>query len=129
MSAIVGAEEERPVDVRHTVEWPAGKRASATRVDVRDQDRAGPRTIALPQLVAIRAIGGREEQRAVHVRKEQGVGIRANVCHHYRTASRAIAFPQLRAVGPIFGREEERAVDVCEVPGIRIAAAWIDVLD
>ena len=50
----------------------AGVRAGAAGVDVLDQDGAGGGAVALPQLAAVRAVVGREEQRAVDVRQVAG---------------------------------------------------------
>ena len=47
-------------------------RAAAAGVDVLDEDGAGGGAVALPQLQPVRAVVGREEQRAVDVRQVAG---------------------------------------------------------
>src|SRR5262249_1667912 len=71
--AIAGLEEQRPIHVREV----AGVRTvgimapvisgTAAREDVSDEGRAGGGAVALPQLLPVRAVVGREEQRPVNV--------------------------------------------------------------
>ena len=50
-----------------------GTSRRAAGADVLDEDGAGGGAVALPQLAAVRAVVGREEQRPVDVRQVAGV--------------------------------------------------------
>ena len=100
-----------------------GIRAAAARVDVLDQDGAGGRAVALPKLIAVGAVVGREEERPAHVREIRGIEDAAaaglDVLDHDGAGGRAVALPELLAVGAVIGREEERPADVRQICGIR----------
>ena len=60
------------------------------------------RAVALPQLVAVRPVVGREEERAVHVRQVGGDGAggtRIDVLDQDGAGGRAVALPELVARG------------------------------
>src|SRR5262249_51979535 len=77
VAAVVGPEEQGAVAVRQVGrEWPwrpeGPVRVDAVGgvgVDVLDEGGAGGGAVRLPQLVAVAAVVGREEQRAAHVRE------------------------------------------------------------
>ena len=88
--------------------------------------------VALPQLEAVRAVVGREEQRAVDVGQKFGSALPApGLMSLTRTvpAARAVALPQLEAVGAVVGGEEQRAVDIGQVVGTESPGPRRDVLD
>src|SRR5262245_62104498 len=109
----MGREEQRPDYVGQV----AGGRAVeivtsvitnvTARVDVLDEGGAGCGAVALPQLVAVHAVIGREEQYAVYVREFGGVRadpVRVDVLKEGGTGSGAVAPPQFGAVQDIVRR-------------------------
>src|SRR5206468_103048 len=106
-------------------------------VDVLDQRGAGGGAVALPQLEAVGAVVGAEEQRAAdggQVRGEGTVGAAVDVLEQHGAGGGAVALPQLDAVGAVAGGEEDDAADGGQVRGraTRRAAAGgagVDVLD
>ena len=136
VDAVVGGEEQLPAhggEVAGAVLLVPG----AGRLDVLDQDGAGSRAVGGPQLRAVGAVVGGEEQLPAHGGEVVG-GIavvcgaaRPDVLDQDRAGSRAVGGPQLRAVGAVVGGEEqlpahggEGAGTVASVPGARL-----DVLD
>src|SRR5262249_12043379 len=113
----------------------AGVGAPAAGVDLLDQYGAGCRAVALPQLLPVRAIAGRKEQRAVHVREPEQAGVvgRAgaagvDVLDQDGPGGAAVALPQLPPLRAVVGRSVQGAVAVREAGGVGGRAA-VDVLD
>src|SRR5262249_56156100 len=75
--------------------------------------------VALPQLPAVGAVLGAEEQRAVHVYQvaRRGVGgAREDVLDADGAGFGAVALPELISAGAVAGLEEQGPVDVPPVP-------------
>src|SRR6185503_5022380 len=87
----------------------AGIGAVRSGVNVLDEDGAGGRAIAPPELIAVNAVVSREKQRPIHVRQVVGIGsqrTRANVANSHGAGRRAVALPDLLAVNSVVGREK-----------------------
>ena len=86
------------------------------RADVLDEHGAGRGAVALPQLVAVRAVVGREEQRPVHVRQrsEEPELPPPGLMSLTRTVPAAVPslFHSSTPLRAVVGREEQRAVHV-----------------
>src|SRR5262249_9160114 len=70
--------------------------------------------VALPQLGAVAAFVGREEQRAAHVDQVGGFGAggaRSDVLDHDGAGGSSVRLPQLEAVAAVVGRGDQRAAD------------------
>ena len=118
MGAVVGGEEQRPAHSGQGGRAVAAV-AVAAGVDVLDQDRARLGAVRLPQLPAVGAVVGGEEQRAAH-----GGQVRTGRCR--RRTSRvdvldqdgarlgAVRLPQLPAVDAVVGGEEQRPPHIGE---------------
>ena len=112
----LAAKNSVAVDVRSSC-WES-QEPCAARVDVLDQDGAGGGAVALPQLRAVSAVVGREEQRAVHVRQVSwgtSCRCRIDVLDQDGAGGGAVALPQLVPCVAVVGREEQRAVHVRQV--------------
>ena len=72
MGAVVGGEEQRSAHCRQ-VGRAAAVVVASVGGDVLDQDGAGPGAVRLPQLPAVGAVVGGEEQRAAHSGQEAGL--------------------------------------------------------
>ena len=117
-----------------------GVGAAAAGVDVLDQDGSGGGAIALPQLDAVRAVVGREEQRAVHVRQVAGaravgdvsvvptavvsivvvlIRSREDVLDQGGAGGGAVALPQLVAGCAVVGDEKNSVPFASVRPGRR----------
>ena len=131
MGPIVGHEEELAGGARE----PAGERVPASGVDVLDQLRPRSGAVGLPQLVAVRAVVGAEEEltgEGVELREPQGERIPTSwvdELEHRRPCCRAIGPPELCAMGAIVGREIERAGRVGEIGRRGAGASRANVLD
>src|SRR5207253_1746624 len=95
-AAVIGPEEERPVDVRQVAILPFERKGvAAARVNVPDEGGTGGGAVAPPQLFAVASVIGCEEESA-------GGG--------------DVAVPPLSAAADaVGGDDEERAVDVRQV--------------
>ena len=81
-----------------------GEEPVGAGVDVLDQDGAGGRPVALPQLDAVGPVVGREEAGAAHRRQVGGVragGAGVDVLDHARAGGRAVALEQLVAAAEV----------------------------
>ena len=80
------------------VRWE-GYEPVAAGVDVLDHEGAGSTAVALPQLLAVSPVAGREEERAVHVGELRGVVARVDVClpEDDGAGRRSVAFPKFLA--------------------------------
>ena len=94
---------------------------AGTGMDVLDQDGARPGAIGLPQLRAVGAVAGGEEQPSAH--SGQGGGIAAvvdwfDVLDQDGARPGAIGLPQLPAVGAVVGGEEQPSAHTGQGGGI-----------
>src|SRR5678809_769944 len=86
-------------------------------VDVLDESRARLRSIALPQLDAVNALVGLEEEEASGSRQlavDRAERTGADVLDQHGARLGAVAFPQLASMHSIIGREIEDTLDVGE---------------
>src|SRR5262249_55739772 len=119
VNAVIGREEEMPAGHGEIRRIGAG----AARVDVRDEDGAGGRAVALPQLAPVRPIVGHEKERAFGVEEVAGVGAAGNLNLSPATFGVAVG-----VVGPAgtfeIGRCRAAGVDVLDQdrPGVRSVA-------
>src|SRR5262249_11279243 len=89
-----------------------------SRIHVRDEGGAGDGAIALPQLIPVRAVVGREEQRPIDARQVAGVQ-----SGKPQWSLSAVALPQTGA-----GGEEPRPVPISQLSRVRPAAAGVEVV-
>ena len=96
--------------------------ASPVAFEVLDQHGAPFRAVRLPQLVAVGAVGGAEEES----RSDGGELVKvavgragADVLHQNGAAGGAVGSPELVAIGAVVGGKEERAADRGQLARLR----------
>src|SRR5262249_54728483 len=95
--------------------------------DIVDEGGAGGGAVALPQLDAVAAIVGIEEQGAADVRQTVGVGAGGagkDVIDQGSAGGGAVALPQLDAVAAVVGMKEQGVADVRQV-GLEVVRAGL----
>src|SRR5262245_29981221 len=96
MRAIVGGKVQGAVEVGQA----GGVRAGAAGVDVRDQHGAGRRAVALPQLLPIRVVVGREVENAIDIRQVGRVGAVGDVGGVLSVVAVRAQLPKVFDMGP-----------------------------
>src|SRR5262245_8278119 len=115
MYAVVGAEEQRTMDIRQI----AGTGA-ADGPDVLDQRGSGGSAVALPKLRVVVGPLSTEVQRAADVGQIARIGaVRAgqDVAHQHGSGGRTVAFPKLVAMSDVLGTKEQGAADIGQMEG------------
>src|SRR5205085_966801 len=116
--------EKRAVDIGQVgwLGWPAG-------IDIVNEDSTVCRAVALPQLVAVRAIVGGKKQGALDVGQITGKGADiagVDVGDHDRAGGRAIALPKFGTGSSVVSNEKKRTAHGRQ---IGVNCSQIKVLD
>ncbi len=86
-------------------------------MDVAHENRPGRGAVGGPQLAAMGAIPGEEEDPVAELPEDHGqgaAGSRADVAHQGGSGGRAVGLPELDAMDAVVRGEEERAVECRE---------------
>ena len=128
----LAVEEQRPA---HTGQVSGAGCRSSRMTAVMSLTRTVPAAgaIRLPQLPAVAAVVGGEEQRPPHIGQEVGgVARRAagmDVLDQHRARRGAVRLPQLPAVGTVVGGEEQRPAAQRSGTGAVVAVGAVDGVD
>ena len=138
VGAVVGREEELPVGDREVQGIGELDAVARARVDVRDRGSPRGRPVTPPELLAVRPVGGGEQEHPAHVGQHRPeivgradrVAPRIEIRDHGGPGGGPVRGPELAAVGAVVGHEEELVAD--DRQGRRVgarAAGGVDLLE